>query len=764
MILPRLYIFLLLALLPATLFADDPKLVPALGWDHATQGGFLTSVTMDAQNAVWVGTEGKGVWRYDPHEKKWGQFTTKDGLGDDDIYALAVDKLGRVWAGHLNHGVSVWNGKKWKNYGVVDGPLGSRVFSIVTCPTDGDVWIATDCGAARYSIANDDWDYFTQASGLPSNQIQAIAFNTKGDIFLGTQCDGIVMANAADKYQKWIKAPGLSQMPDAPAGAGLVSNFINGLIVWAPSKAVPGAANTGLLIAATPLGLSISSDNGDHFNFIRGQDWQQNFYGQYVVHASPDANAAGGRNAQMVNPPRANLLAEDWINCVQFEKETGRLWVGYRNKGLESRDFINPTPVHFDAQGLDSLLVRSIWTGAKTPVLVAVYDEENGGLKTPDDSAVDLDPGDAPPAQAPPLPSVAKPPTTPDSILPLTKRLDVFKTNIQPGEAVYLGDDWSTGGDWVGHYGTSYAVLFGFFDNGIYASEPGFSAAADIGPHHKEAGSGMNTYVLSKTTDNPRVLYSPLLGHRSEGEINDGSYDKSVYPSTWEGPDLCINVEVPEGFHTLSLYFQNNDAHVGAENKLRDYEVQLLASAESRELTFKQTPLAHARVNDFYGGVYKQFIIAGPAKYVVRIARNRSFCTKLQGLFIDRAGIIVTGPNEQKKPLPGFEEVKYAVPDAPDDFSAESNAPLAAAVDLWDKIVALQNRRAVIGLENPLGIWAYRAAVAGKAPEALLVNWRWQLCIWTQEDRDAFDKAMADAYKAYSEKHPPGKKDEPPSN
>ena len=172
---PRLCVFLGAALLSGMVAAQDqqaqpapaPKLVPALGWDIAKQGGFVTSVTLDQQNNVWAGTEGNGLWCYDSRKKEWTQFTVKDGLGDDCIYALAVDKLGRVWAGHLNHGVSVWNGDKWKNYDVLDGPLGGRVFAIATCPTDGDVWIATDCGVARYSLANDDWDYFTRAAGCP---------------------------------------------------------------------------------------------------------------------------------------------------------------------------------------------------------------------------------------------------------------------------------------------------------------------------------------------------------------------------------------------------------------------------------------------------------------------------------------------------------------------------------------------------------------------------------------------------------------------
>ncbi len=67
------------------------------------------------------------------------QFTTKDGLGDDYGYALACDDQNRIWVGHLNHGVSVFNGQKWQTYEVVgglsrpdtlNGPLGERIFKI----------------------------------------------------------------------------------------------------------------------------------------------------------------------------------------------------------------------------------------------------------------------------------------------------------------------------------------------------------------------------------------------------------------------------------------------------------------------------------------------------------------------------------------------------------------------------------------------------------------------------------------------------------
>ena len=124
-------------LLGAVCHADVPI------WNADAQGQFITALCPGTRGTVWVGTEDNGVWRYDPAApigKQYTHFTQKDGLGDDNTYALTLDKAGRLWAGTLNHGVSVYNGKQWKTYGPVDGPLGSRVFALAVSPKGGGVW------------------------------------------------------------------------------------------------------------------------------------------------------------------------------------------------------------------------------------------------------------------------------------------------------------------------------------------------------------------------------------------------------------------------------------------------------------------------------------------------------------------------------------------------------------------------------------------------------------------------------------------------
>jgi len=94
--------------------------LPTVSKDAAQQQiKFVTCLCRDHQGYVWIGTEDQGLWRYDPTAPvaaDYVHFAAADGPGDDNIYALACDKSGRVWAGTLNHGVAVFNGQRWGRY------------------------------------------------------------------------------------------------------------------------------------------------------------------------------------------------------------------------------------------------------------------------------------------------------------------------------------------------------------------------------------------------------------------------------------------------------------------------------------------------------------------------------------------------------------------------------------------------------------------------------------------------------------------------
>ncbi len=304
----RLSVSLLLILACARFCAAD-----SLTWNANAQGAFITSLCRDIRGCVWIGTEDQGVYRLDPtapKDKQYSHFTTQNGLGDDNAYALTCDKAGRLWAGTLNHGVSVYNGKTWKTYGPLDGSLGSRVFALAVNPKDGGVWGATEAGLFRYQ--GGVWTYFTRADGLPSDQANALAFGSDGTLYVGTQCDGIAIASPADNYQTWRVIPGHIQMPAAATGLGLPSHLINCLLV----------TDSGTVYAGTPTGLAESRDAGMTWSYRRGEDWKDKLTGLY-----PPVKP-------FVQPVVGDLLREDYVTSLA-EDSAGHLLIGHRQQGLE---------------------------------------------------------------------------------------------------------------------------------------------------------------------------------------------------------------------------------------------------------------------------------------------------------------------------------------------------------------------------------------------------------------------------------------------
>jgi len=562
---------------------------------------FVMSLAQDKADGIWVGTEGEGIWKYEgsaPAEQRWRRYTTSDGLGDDYAYAMACDRLGRIWVGHLNHGVSVFNGQKWQNYEVVgglsrpdtlSGPLGERIFAMLVCPTDGDVWMASSAGLARYSEKKDDWTYYTRAEGLPSDQANAIAFDKDGDIYVGTQCDGIAVAKAADNYQKWRTVKGPDAMPTDAAGEGLPTNLINDLLV----------AQDGTIYAATTTGLAWSTDRAVTFHYARGKDWADKAKGLVdgppkgwaEAGVTPNAGAtlpwagtqpairttqptgtaklpwAGSPSAtpttqptpttQMpwtktsATQPASNIhtappsplslhlplgafLAEDYITCLAEEPGTGKLWIGYRQQGCESYD-VHTGKVQ-QVKATKAYVIRMLPINNDVhDVVIGTYGD--GQLKTPqpakDMASLPLDMS----RTVISMPAGASVPSEAD-IRRLLEHVSNSVTNAPKNLATieYLTPDWSTQGLWLGRYGKywmAHAAAVAPFDLiwGAEAAKVQYDVSLGFGAIK---GDSLRYWISANHTQDPRALELPMpyLQSRVEKGLTTWGIDRRQ--SEWD--------------------------------------------------------------------------------------------------------------------------------------------------------------------------------------------------------------------------------------
>ena len=106
---------------------------------------YVFAILAAPDNMIWAGTWGGGVARFDG--KTWRNFTNKDGLAGNIVYAITRDAKGALWFG-TNNGVSRYDGKTWRSFGRLSGLLDNNVYSLAVAP-NGDIWAGTRRGVTR---------------------------------------------------------------------------------------------------------------------------------------------------------------------------------------------------------------------------------------------------------------------------------------------------------------------------------------------------------------------------------------------------------------------------------------------------------------------------------------------------------------------------------------------------------------------------------------------------------------------------------------
>lgn len=149
------------------------------------------SLLEDRKGNFWFGSIGSGVYYYDG--QSFRNFTTKDGLLNNEVTSIYEDKKGNIWFG-VSGGVSRYDGKSFRNY-IIDGnemhedrtgkTFANRqayeVTSIMETKT-GRFWLATRGNTFVY-----DGKTFTvfNHEGKPFRNVRSIIEDKKGDIWLG---------------------------------------------------------------------------------------------------------------------------------------------------------------------------------------------------------------------------------------------------------------------------------------------------------------------------------------------------------------------------------------------------------------------------------------------------------------------------------------------------------------------------------------------------------------------------------------------------
>ncbi|HEY0379631.1 MAG TPA: two-component regulator propeller domain-containing protein [Pyrinomonadaceae bacterium] len=156
--------------------------------------GTVTALRAGAHDDMWVGTNGRGAFRYDRDERLVERFTfegTAGGLRSDFVFSIFVDREEVIWFG-TDRGVCRYDphAARVEN---VSGDAESNFVRVLFETSDGQLLAGTNRGLFVYESAAREWRIIP---GLAHSAVFAIAEDKAGRV-LAAAADGLYRSDKA---------------------------------------------------------------------------------------------------------------------------------------------------------------------------------------------------------------------------------------------------------------------------------------------------------------------------------------------------------------------------------------------------------------------------------------------------------------------------------------------------------------------------------------------------------------------------------------
>lgn len=338
----------------AGLAAIQPSAISVLNSPDQWQGYSVNCVTPGKDGALWIGTDGGGLYRHSADG--WSHYGAAEGLENQYIWAVTETPEGVVWAGNFS-----WGGPYRLEGGRFVRPAvletnSSPVFALVTERRTGDLLVGTREGLMR--LQSDRVTWLVRSSDFPVADVATIAQDSHGAIWCGFSRGGLTRV-ADGKVSLFGRTDGLG----SEAVQCLVSEPDDTLWI--------GTADQGLYRYKNGRFTNLSTVHGLLDNTIchilddgLGYFWMSTYHGlQRVAKAELD-RCADGLSAQLIGQIYNH---NDGLPIVEFmggrqatgcRTADGRLWFA-SSKGLiivdPRRVELNrtPPPVVFESLVVD---------------------------------------------------------------------------------------------------------------------------------------------------------------------------------------------------------------------------------------------------------------------------------------------------------------------------------------------------------------------------------------------------------------------------
>jgi len=345
------------------------------------QGRPVLSVLPASDGALWVGTEGAGLYRL--RNGSWTNFTGAQGIPNTYVWSLAADRAGKLWAGTWGGGLFV---QKDDSFDRAPGLEAVRSPIPVLLFEGGGLWIGTTAGALRFQ--NGKLERLNDMAGEPFGDVRAIARDKAGVLWFGTAGSGLLRRQDGN-VRRFKKSAGLSSdfiecLHFADDGALWIGTFGGGLNRFKNGKFSAINHRQGL-----PNGVIGHIELDD-----RGFFWMSS-YGGILRASENDLNrCADGEIADVpfltygINDGLPTLECSEGLQLAGGKTADGRLWFATA-KGLVAVDPARvttnslPPPVRIEEMRVDDKAVRIAEFGVRNSRSSRRDDVPDSAFRTP---------------------------------------------------------------------------------------------------------------------------------------------------------------------------------------------------------------------------------------------------------------------------------------------------------------------------------------------------------------------------------------------
>lgn len=146
-----------------------------------------STLALGKDGTLWVGTFGDGLIGLRT-DGKIIEYNETNGLLQNNVRALLVDRRGRLWAGS-KFGANVIEDGRIRSYTVHQGMPNDNIWCLFE-DDGGGIWFGTD-GAGMLRYSGEAYVTYTVTEGLCSDLVMTVLNDKAGDIWLATYGNGV---------------------------------------------------------------------------------------------------------------------------------------------------------------------------------------------------------------------------------------------------------------------------------------------------------------------------------------------------------------------------------------------------------------------------------------------------------------------------------------------------------------------------------------------------------------------------------------------